>query len=346
MRGMNMTTSKELVISALHREEVDRIPFCPPFQGYWALGYSNVGTLQSIEDPKAAAEAQFRVIDDCHIDGVETMWDWLIPVEAMGCEVRIPQSGTIPTMEHIIHDANDLEKLAVPEFKDVKDFYRFAGARETTRIMADRIGKDHYLMASLLAPFTLAGELRGVEDMMMDCLMEEDFIHALVEKSAEIDTVFAEDIASWDIDALILCDPTCSGDLVCGDDYAKFSKAVTKKMGDMARSKGKDVITHICGDTTDRIGYVADTGAIAFSVDWQVDIGKAVKDMENRMAMIGNINPAAYLFSGTPDQVREETRRIAESGGKKGFLMGSGCDIPVGSDYANVKAISEILMNL
>lgn len=336
-----MSSPRELVEAALRREEVDRIPFCPPFQGYWALDYAGISVMDSIKNPKLAAKAQFDVIDDCHIDGVETMWDWLLPAEAAGCEVSIPEFGTIPTISHIIDGPGDLEGLEVPE---IKDFYRLAGARETTRIMAEKIGKERYLTASLLSPFTLAGELRGVEQLMMDCIMEESFVDALVEKSLEINIRFVEDMVRWDIDAITICDPTASGGLISGRDYARYSKNSTKALGDVARKGGKYAISHICGDTTDRLGHVADTGCVAFSVDYQVDVGKAVSEVGGRIAVIGNINPAAVLFSGTSERVRDVTLEILEKGGKRGFLLGSGCDIPVGAAYENVRAISEVFM--
>lgn len=334
-----MTTPKELVETALRREEVDRIPFCPPFQGYWALNLAGISVIDSIKNPKLAAEAQFRVVGPCHIDGVETMWDWLLPAEAMGCEVKIPEHGTIPTLTHIIDGPEDLEKLSnIPE---IKDFYRFKGARETTKIMADTIGKDHFLMSSILSPFTMAGELRGVEQLMMDCLIEEDFVQDLVKRSLEINSAFVEDMVKWDMDAIIICDPTASGDLISADDYAKFSGRSMKGLGDVVRKGGKIHINHICGDTSDRLGIVADTGCVAFSLDFQVDVGKAVKEMRDRMAIIGNLDPARILYCGTPDDVRRSTLELLKAGGKKGYLLGSGCDIPVGTAYENVLAMSE-----
>lgn len=337
-----MTTSKELVEAAIRREEVDRIPFCPPFQGYWALDLAGISVMDSIRDPKTAAKAQFDIIDKCHIDGVETMWDWLLPAEFMGCEVKIPEHGTIPTVSHIIDGPGDLVKLE--EVPDPKDFYRFAGARETTKIMADTIGKDHFLMSSILSPFTLSGELRGVEQMMMDCLMEEDFVQDLVKHALDIDTVFVEQMVKWDMDSIIICDPTASGDLISADDYAKFSGRSMKGLGDVIRKGGKVQIDHICGNTEDRLDIVADTGCAAFSLDFQVNIGNAVKAMKDRMAIIGNLDPARILYCGTPDMVRESTLELLKAGGKKGYLLGSGCDIPVGTALENVIAMSDVFM--
>lgn len=334
--------SKELVEAALRREEVDRVPFCPPFQGYWALELAGVSVMDSIRRPELAADAQLRVVGPCHMDGVEAMWDWLLPAEAMGCLVKIPEHGTIPTMSHIIDGPGDLDGLQIPE---IGDFYRLTGARDTVGILADRIGRDHHLMSSILSPFTLAGELRGVEQMMMECMTEEDFVQDLLNLSCEVDRRFVEEIVKWDTDSVILCDPTASGDLISGDDYAKYSKRSTAEMSKIIRSAGKTHISHICGDTSDRMDHVADTGCAAFSVDHQVDIGEAVGRMGGRIAIIGNMNPSAILFCGTPDIVRGSTLELLKRGGKKGYMLGSGCDIPVGTAYENVKAMSEVFMD-
>jgi len=149
----------------------------------------------------------------------------------------------------------------------------------------------------------------------------------------------------WDMDAVIICDPTASGDLISAQDYAKFSGRSMKALGSVVRKGGKVQIDHICGDTSDRLGIVADTGCAAFSVDFQVDIKKAVAEMKDRMAIIGNLDPARILYCGTPDDVRTNTRKLLEAGGKRGYLLGSGCDIPVGTSYENVLAMSEVFMN-
>jgi len=336
-----MTTPKELVEKALRREVVDRIPFCAPFQGYWALGLNGVTVMDSINNPKLAAEAQYKAVEECNIDGVEVMWDWLLPAEALGCKVKIPEHGTIPTVSHIIKGPEDLDKLVLPE---IKNFYRFKAAKETAKHMSEKLGKERFLMASILSPFTLAGEIRGVDNLMMDSFTDEDFVQALIKKCVEITTVFTEDIVSWDIDAVIICDPTASGDLISADDYVRFSKGPMQELGALIRKSGKAHINHICGDTSDRLDIIADTGCTAFSVDKQVDVGDAVSRMKDKMAIIGNVDPAGTLFSGTPDDVRNETRIRLEKGGKRGFLLGSGCDIPVGSKYENIRAMSDVFM--
>ncbi len=334
--------SKELVNAALNCEEVDRIPFFPPFQGYWALGLAGVSTRESFDNPAKAAQAQFNVVEPAHLDAVEVLWDWLFPVEALGCEVKIPESGTIPTVGHVINEPGDLDKLELP---NLDKFYRYAAARDTAKIMAEKLGKEHYLLASLPGPFTLAGELRGVDTMLMDTLFDPDFVKALLDKAVEFDKEILEYVGSWDIDGILLCDPTTSGDLMSRDDFVRLSQAPLTEAGSYLKKTGKDFVVHMCGDTNDRILDIADTGCKAFTCDKQVDIKAAVEKLNGRMAMIGNVDPAGVLFSGTVDTVKEATRNVLEAGGKKGFLVASGCDIPVGSKLENVCAMSEVFMN-
>lgn len=336
--------SRELCETAIWREkEVEHVPFCPPFQGYWALDAAGLDTRSSIEHPQASCDAQIRFVKEVGIDGVETMWDWLAPVELLGCDVKIPKSGTIPTVTHIIDGPEDMEGLEAPEPESVRDFYRMRSAGETTRLMAKEIGEDHFLMASLVNPFTLAGELRGVSRMMMDCYGDLEFAKALVEKVCDICKVIVEEVSDWEVDAIICCDPTASGDMISGDDYHHMVQPSATEFGRYVRENGKIQINHICGDTMDRLDHVADTGCASFSLDYQVDIGKAVSESGDRMSIIGNLDPAGIIYSGNVDDVVRHTEEIVEDAGKTGFLFGSGCDIPVGSPIDNVKAISETL---
>lgn len=334
--------SKELVNAALNCEEVDRIPFFPPFQGYWALGNAGVHTMDSFNNPQLAADAQFKIVDEVHLDAVEVLWDWLFPVEALGCKVKIPETGTIPTVEACVKERGDVDKLELP---NLDKFYRYAATRDTAKIMSEKLGKDHYLLASLPGPFTLAGELRSVEALLMDTMFDEEFANALLKKSCDLLKEVIDYIGKWDIDGVLLCDPTTSGDLMSGEDFVRLSQGPLKEAGSYLKKTGKDFIVHMCGDTNDRIKDIADTGCKAFTCDKQVDIKAAVEMLNGRMAMIGNIDPAGVIFSGTVDDVHAAAKACCEAGGKKGFLIGSGCDIPVGSKLENVRAISDVFLN-
>jgi MtaA/CmuA family methyltransferase len=335
-----MTTSKELFQAAIRKEEVDRVPVGPPFQGYWALGLAGIKVKESIENPERSARAQLSVMDSCGFDSIETMWDWLSPVEALGCEVKVPDFGTIPTWTNIVKDHAALDKLEVP---DPRKDYRFEASMKTTDLLAKEVGREKYLMLTTVAPFTLAGELRGVETMMLDSLMEPDFVRDIVNVAMETVATYLEEMTKADVDAVIMADPTASGSLISKDDFARFSQSYMKECGKIVKGPSKQFIIHICGDTSDRLDLVADVGADVFSIDYQVDIADAMRLVGGRQTILGNVKPAHTLFSGTPEDVWKESLACIKKGGKRGYILGAGCDIAPGTPLENVQVWKEVV---
>ncbi len=331
---MGEMKGKDRIIGAINKEKMDRVPIGPPFQGYWAMGLAGVTVSKSIEDPKLAAKAQVDIVDRCGFDGLETMWDWLSPVEALGCEVKIPEFGTIPTWKGVIEDPSALDKLEIPNPK--KD-YRHEASVMTTKHLVKVFGKEKFLYMTTVCPFTLAGELRGVETMMLDTLMDPDFVTKLVKFSTEVMKVYTKDIVREDVDGAIICDPTASGSLISKPDYLRFVQPFQKDLGDIVKNSGKYLLMHMCGDTSDRLDSVQDVGAHVFSLDYQVDLAIASKLVAGKQTILGNVKPAHTLFSGTPSDVRRESLECIAKFGRKGFILGAGCDIAPGTPLPNVE---------
>jgi MtaA/CmuA family methyltransferase len=334
MRRQTMTTSKELVLKAFRREAVDKIPVVPPFQGYWAMGLAGVTVRQSIDRPDLAAKAQYGVAESCGFDGMETMWDWLSPVEALGCEIKIPEFGTIPTWKGIIDEPSMLDQVEIPEPK--KD-YRHVASKKTTEHMIKALGKQKFLYMTTVCPFTLAGEIRGVETIMLDTLTDPDFVTKLIKFSTEVMKAYTKDIVREAVDGVIICDPTASGSLISKTDYLRFVQPYQKELGKIVKGSDKYLLLHMCGDTSDRLDAVQDVGAHVFSLDYQVDLAIASKIVAGEQTILGNVKPAQTLFSGTQADVRKESLECIAKFGRKGFILGAGCDIAPGTPLQNVE---------
>jgi uroporphyrinogen-III decarboxylase len=101
-------------------------------------------------------------------------------------------------------------------------------------------------------------------------------------------------------------------------------------------SLGMPVIFHICGDATEELPLIADTGVAGVSVDDRVPIGYAKEVLAGRSALIGNINSSKVLHKGTPEIVKEETRNAIEPGVD---VVAPGCDLLIGTPTANLAAL-------
>lgn len=333
-------TSKERIIAAINNEQPDRIPIGPPFQGYWSLGVEGVCVRDSIAHPDMAAQAQLSTMRSCGFDLIETMWDWMSPVEALGCEVRIPDFGSIPTWAGIIDEPGDLDKVSIPD--PGKD-YRLRASMDTTRLLVNEVGGEKFLVQTMVSPFTLAGEMRGVETMMMDTAIDPDFVKSLLAKSTEVVKAYVDELVTSDADGIIMCDPTASGSLISKEYFMEFSQPYIRECGRIISSADKYLFVHICGDTSDRLEEVVDIGGDVFSVDHQVDVGKALDQVGNRITILGNVQPAQTLFSGTPANVLAESRVCIDKAAGRAFILGAGCDIAPGTPLENVEVWKEAI---
>lgn len=327
---------RERVLQAIAMKETDRAPVLPPFQGYWALGVAGMTVRESIEKPEAAAQANIDISERCGFDGYESMWDWLTMVEAVGCKVKIPESGTIPTMEPVVKEPDDLYSLIHPDpYKD----YRMVSSIRSTEYMKDKVGEERFIYMEVVSPFTLVGEMRGVEELMMETFLEPDFVEEMLKYSNEVVKDYCRACLSTETDMVTLCEPTASGSLISPEGFDQFSAPNMSICAKLIKDAGRVAMVHICGDTNDRLKNVEAIGADIFSMDAQVDVRLASETIGH--AILGNIDPTEALYSGTPEGVQREVARIMSEARDRGFILGAGCDIATGSPLENVMAMMD-----
>jgi uroporphyrinogen-III decarboxylase len=74
------------------------------------------------------------------------------------------------------------------------------------------------------------------------------------------------------------------------------------------------------------------------SLDGMTDIRKAKETLGDHMCIMGDV-PPALLSSGSPDAVYAHCRKLIEDIGPTGYILQSGCDVPVDAPLENVKAM-------
>ncbi len=99
---------------------------------------------------------------------------------------------------------------------------------------------------------------------------------------------------------------------------------------------GGPLILHVCGNCADRLQLFASSGVDAYHFEWQVDSKRAVQEIGDKIALVGNINNAQTLYQGTPEDVYKQARYAIEAGVN---IIGPECAIPLLTPLENLKAI-------
>lgn len=105
-------------------------------------------------------------------------------------------------------------------------------------------------------------------------------------------------------------------------------------------------VLHLDGDWTAFMPYFREfpPARCIMNLDGATDIRVAKDILDGRMCIMGDV-PATLLKLGEPDEVDEYCRAlIADVGSDGGFILSSGCSIPVDAKPANVAAVSQAVM--
>jgi len=89
---------------------------------------------------------------------------------------------------------------------------------------------------------------------------------------------------------------------------------------------------------------IAEAGADVVGLDWTVDMGDARRSIGDRVALQGNLDPAALYAS--PERIRQEVKTILQKFGRGNghvFNLGHGIfpDVPVEHARAFIRAVKE-----
>ena len=120
-----------------------------------------------------------------------------------------------------------------------------------------------------------------------------------------------------------------SGSMISPRDY---SKCVAPFHRHLAASVAAPTVLHICGDITDRLEMICDTGVSGISFDHSVDLD-AAKRLKGRMALVGNI-PVEVLGQGSPEEVKQCACQALQKGID---LLNAGCSLLTQTPGENLK---------
>jgi uroporphyrinogen-III decarboxylase len=125
--------------------------------------------------------------------------------------------------------------------------------------------------------------------------------------------------------------------------FEKFNWPYIKRIALALIDAGITPLFHFDSDWTPMLEFFKDLpkGKCVLELDSVTDIFKAKQVLAGHMCLMGDV-PAALLTLGTPDQVTAYVKRLCEEvGDGGGYILSSGCSVPVDTKPANLGAMIE-----
>ena len=331
-------TPMERVLAAASVREPDRVPVLPfdePFQADLA-GYTLTQTRSNTEKH---VQAQLNTLRTLGYDGVFGLGFIQGTIDlSMAPNVRLDDGMPSIVEPYLIQNYQDVEKLKPPKpSQDIRQLHII----EVVRKLKKTVGIEVPVIARKSTPFEITCMLRGSKNVYMDMRQRPEFVHEILEKVTEADIMLGKELIEAGGDIIMCFDPTASGSCISRKDYATFALPYTQRVNKAMKKVGaKAILFHICGDTSDRLDLLAETGANILSLD-QVDLATAKEQIGMKVCLMGNIDLVNVLYRGTPQDVERAAigciKKAAKGGG---FILAGSCAISRGTPAENVAAMS------
>ncbi len=246
---------------------------------------------------------------------------------ALGCDMQWEEKDNWPTVRMynpIWKSADDIH--IPPGFLEHPDNLTITRSIE---ILKRELGDEVAVFGKTMGPWTLAYHVFGVEPFLLMTVDDPDMTMRCLHRLKEISVLFGEAQIAAGADALTFPDHA-TGDLVSGEYYRLFLLDIHQEMVERLSAP---LILHICGNTLDRMGYIAQTGMASFHFDSKNDPQAAMDAVAGGIGLVGNINNPETLYARGPEEVRQEVFRCLDAGVQ---MVAPECAVPLATKLENL----------
>ena len=341
----------DLFLRAARLEKTERTPVWMMRQaGRYMPEYRAIrekhGFLEMCYTPELAVEVTLQPVDLVGVDAAILFSDILVVFPGMGLDLEF-RSGVGPMIHNPVRSVADVEKLGISDPIDDTGY-----VMDAIRILRRELENKVPLIGFAGAPFTLASyaiEGRGTRDYEnCKALMwsEPEAWDLLMSKFA--DTVTAYLCAQIDAGAQTVQMFDSWVGYVAPWDYERFVLPYSKRVLDAVKAHGDKVVEggvpviHFANGATSMIELVQQAGGDIVGVDWRLDMAEAVKRIDTRFGIQGNIDPVA-LF-GPDEEIERQVVRILEAvGTRPGHIFNLGHGIHKTSDPEKARTLIRLV---
>ena len=290
--------------------------------------------LALAKTPALATEVTLQPLERFPLDAAILFSDILTVPDAMGLGLYFAE-GEGPRFQRPLREERDILALAAPDIGELR--YVMDALREIRRALDGRVP----LIGFSGSPFTLACymiEGSGSDDWRTVKAMRHarpDLLHRILEVNARAVAAYLSAQVEAGAQVLMLFDTW--GGALAHDDYEPFSLAYSRKV--LQEVKGAPRILFTKGGHPWLAAMLA-SGADAIGLDWTADPREARQFAAGRVALQGNLDPAA-LFA--PEHaVREAARAVLDRfGPAPGHIFNLGHGILPGTPIQSVAALAD-----
>lgn len=327
---MNM---KKWVADIILQKEVTAVPVMT----HPGIELNGNTVREAVSNGKIHAEAVVKLASIYQSAAACTIMDLTTEAEAFGSEIAFSDEAVPAVANRLLADVQSIYDLKVPSLSAG----RIPQYLKANLLAASEIN-DRPVFAGCIGPFSLAGRLYDMSEIMVLIYEDPNAAHTLLDKCAQFIEKYCIALKQTGANGVMMAEPAAG--LMSNDDCMTFSSQYVKRIVDHVQDDTFMVVLHNCGNQGHCTRAMVETGAFAYHFGNKCQMEEVVKDVPPTTLAMGNIDPVSLFKDGTPEQMHKATFDLLEKMRPyPNFVLSSGCDTPPHTPIENINAFFEAL---
>lgn len=304
-----------------------------PVLSFPAVQMMGISVKDLIDSSDYQAQAMCLIAERVDSAASVSFMDLSVEAEAFGSRIVVSDEEVPTVVGSIIDEDTAIGDLAIPEVGAGRTgLYLKAIENVVPRIT------DRPVFAGIIGPFSLAGRLMDVTEVMMLCYDEPELVGEVLDACTDFLVRYALAYKQAGAHGIVMAEPLAG--LLSPSLVEEFSTPYVRRVVDAVQDDDFAVVYHNCGGgVVKSIESILETGAMGFHFGNAIDMADVLPLIPSDRLVMGNIDPAGEIRNGTPDSIRAKTLDLLERCGRyPNFVISTGCDIPPMSPWENIEA--------
>ena len=324
---------KQWVADIIHQKEVTAMPVMT----HPGIELNGNTVREAVSKGKVHAEAVIKLTQAYQSAAACTIMDLTTEAESFGAEIAFSDEAVPAVVGHMLTDVKSINELQVPSLSAgrIPQYLK-------ANLLAARAIQDRPVFAGCIGPFSLAGRLYDMSEIMVLIYEHPDEAHTLLAKCTQFIEKYCEALKQTGVNGVLMAEPAAG--LMSNDDCKTFSSAYVKYIVNKVQDDNFIVVLHNCGNQGHCTEAMVETGAAAYHFDNKCQMEEVIKEVPPTALAMGNLDPVSLFKDGTPEQMRKATLDLLEKTRQyPNFVLSSGCDTPPHTPIENVNEFFKAL---
>ena len=327
------TSMRQWVADIIRQRKVTAIPVMT----HPGIEQNGKSVRQAVCDGNIHYEAVMTLTKQYPSVAACTIMDLTTEAEAFGAEIAFSDEAVPTVASRLLPDVKSIYDLQIPSLSSgrIPQYLK-------ANLLAARHIDDRPLFAGCIGPFSLAGRLYDMSDIMVLIYENPDAAHTLLNKCTQFIMKYCEALKQTGANGVLMAEPAAG--LLSNDDCMMFSSQYVKRIVDHVQDDTFIVILHNCGNQGQCTRAMVATGAAAYHFGNKCQMDEVIRDVPPTALAMGNLDPVSLFKDSTPEQMRQATFDLLEKMRTyPNFVLSSGCDTPPHTPIENIDAFFKAL---